>query len=58
MAEWYEDALEASGFAITDPCDAFTSPLRFESHGWTGGIGIFDQGTQTSANIALERPLG
>lgn len=57
VGEWYQGALEAAGFEITEPYSAESPGISFEGHGWTGGVGIFDQGTQASANVHLERPL-
>jgi hypothetical protein len=58
VAAWYEGALVAAGYDVTDPYSGGTSSIGFEGQGWTGGLGIFDQGTQTSVNVHLERPVG
>ena len=57
VAEWYEGALAAAGYEVTEGYRDVAPVVSFEGNGWTGGISLYDQGTQSQVNVNLERPL-
>lgn len=57
VAEWYEAALAAAGYEITEAYRDVAPVVSFEGNGWTGGVSLYEQGTQTQVNVNLERPL-